>query len=198
MTDKSAEDVLSFWFGPTEPTPSELAARWFRKDVQFDAEIRSRFNDCYERARMGALQNWTTTANGRLALIILLDQFPRNMFRGSARMFESDSLALREAEAGVAKRDDERLSVDGKSFLYMPFMHAEDLTSQDRCVGLFRTMARHLQGDARTRVENSLDFAIRHRDIIKRFGRFPHRNALLGRTSTTEELQFLEEPGSSF
>jgi len=195
------EAVLTFWFGEEGPeavAPDATAARWFQKDEAFDETIRTRFGDLYEAARTGALDGWASTARGRLALLIVLDQFPRNLFRGTRRAFESDARALALASEGVALGHDRAFAVDGRSFFYMPLMHAEDRLAQQRCVDLFTALRDEMQGVARDRAERSLDFAIRHRDIVERFGRFPHRNQALGRTSTPEELAFLKEPGSSF
>ncbi len=175
----SPGDVLTFWFA--DP------GRWWKKDPAFDAEIRGRFLTLHDAARRGACDDWLDTPRGTLAYIVLLDQFSRNMFRGSARMFESDARALSAARHAVDRGFDRDLSRDERMFLYMPFMHSEDIADQDRCVGLFGSA---LQGQ--------LGYAEQHRDIVRRFGRFPHRNALLGRQSTSEELEFLKQPGSSF
>ena len=194
-------DVLSFWFGPRgleEGSDQATMARWFTKDPAFDEEIRSRFGGLYEQARAGALDGWAVDPTGRLALVIVLDQFPRNMFRGTGRMFESDAKALRLAREGIVLGHDQALGPDPRSFLYMPLMHAEDLPTQEECVELFGQLRDETSGTARERAALSLDFARRHRDIVKRFGHFPHRNALLGRDSSPEERAFLEQPGSSF
>lgn len=174
----SIDDVLAFWF--TDP------ARWWKKDPAFDAEVRDRFLELHAAVQSDEREDWLETPRGSLAYVIVLDQFSRNMFRGSARMFEADARALAAARRAVDGGFDRELSAKEREFLYMPFMHSEAIADQDRCVGLFAST-----GD-------SLRYAEAHRDIIRRFGRFPHRNALLGRPSTPEELEFLKQPGSSF
>jgi uncharacterized protein (DUF924 family) len=175
------DDVLGFWFGQ----PPE---RWFRKDPVFDQEIRARFTALHGELGLGEHDDWLATPRGRLAAIIVLDQFSRNMFRDTPGMFDSDARALAIALEGLARGDDRALGDAERQFFYMPLMHAEDLACQDRCVELFAAA-----GNA-----NALRFAELHRDIVRRFGRFPHRNALLGRSSTPEEVEFLTQPGSSF
>jgi len=175
----SIDDVLSFWFA--DP------GRWWKKDPAFDAEIRDRFLALHDAVERGERDDWLETPRGALAHVIVLDQFSRNMFRDSARMFESDARALGAARRALERGFDRGLSGDERMFLCMPFMHSEDIADQDRCVGLFGSA---LQGYLR--------YAEQHRDIIRRFGRFPHRNALLARQSTPEELEFLKQSGSSF
>jgi uncharacterized protein (DUF924 family) len=175
----SIEDVLTFWFA--DP------GRWWKRDAAFDAQIRSRFLALHDAVERDERDDWLETARGALAYVIVLDQFSRNMFRDSARMFESDARALAAARRALDRAFDRGLSGDERMFLYMPFMHSEDIADQDRGVGLF--------GSA---LQDYLSFAEQHRDIVRRFGRFPHRNALLGRQSTSEELEFLKQPGSSF
>lgn len=168
-------DVVAFW---REAGPE----RWFAKDDGFDAECRARFLDAWERAARGELDGWGATAEGALGLVILLDQMPRNMFRGDRRAWSSDAQARAAAEAAIANRFDLAVAPELRAFFYLPFEHAEDLAAQERSLALFA-----LLGDA-----DSLKWARHHHDIIARFGRFPHRNAVLGRTSTPEELAFLE------
>ena len=172
------EEVLAFWFA--DP------ARWWRKDAAFDAEIRARFEGLHGEIERGEHDDWCATARGALAYVIVLDQFSRNMFRGTARMFASDARALAAARAAIGRGDHHTLATQEQTFLYMPFMHSEELADQERAVELFGA-----RGD-------EASYAVRHRDIVRRFGRFPHRNELLGRPSTPEELAFLSEPGSSF
>jgi len=173
----TAGDVLSFW---REAGPK----RWFRKDEAFDADFRSRFLHCHEAAVRGDLDAWAADAQGALALLILLDQFPRNAFRGSARMFESDAKARPIAQAAVAAGFDAAVEADLRNFFYLPFMHSENLADQDRAVELTQALG-----------DDPLRYAILHRDIIARFGRFPHRNAVLGRATTPEEQRFLDDGG---
>ena len=173
----TAADVLDFW---REAGP----ARWFRKDSAFDEQFRDRFLGAHEAARRDELDGWASDAQGALALLILLDQFPRNAFRGTARMFESDAkareIARQAVEAGFDMQVDESL----RNFLYLPFMHSEQLADQDRAVELTRKLG-----------DEPLRYAILHREIIERFGRFPHRNPVLGRTTTPEEQRFLDDGG---
>jgi uncharacterized protein (DUF924 family) len=174
----SPEDVLAFWFA--DP------GRWWRKDAAFDAEVRGRFLGLHVAIAAGECRDWPETPRGALAYVIVLDQFSRNMFRDSARMYETDETALAAARRALDRGFDQQLSADERMFLYMPFMHSENIADQDRCVALFSPL------------EQWLRYAEQHRNIIREFGRFPHRNALLGRPSTPEELEFLTRPGSSF
>lgn len=181
MTDAnppSPADILAFW-------RDAGMSRWYIKNDAFDAEVRRRFLGLWETARAGELAEWEGTDDGALALVIVLDQFPRNMFRGDRRTFSTDEQALAVAERAIARGADTRIDPDLVEFLYVPFMHSERLADQDRCVELFRT---------RGRPEN-LKFAEIHADIIRRFGRFPHRNLLLGRTTSAEEQAFLDAGG---
>lgn len=181
--------VLDFWFGAPEPDIfGERRECWFKVDPEFDAQIRSQFEEAVETAADGGHDPLARTAEGALALIILLDQFPRNLYRGSARAFATDPKALALARAAIAAGHDRKLNTVQRCFVYLPFEHSEDLADQNESVRLFEAL-----GDA-----EFLDFAIQHRDIIARFGRFPHRNAILGRDSTAAEKTFLEQPGSSF
>ncbi|MDP8949687.1 MAG: DUF924 domain-containing protein [Actinomycetota bacterium] len=182
-----AEEVLSFWFGREgEPGYGEFREAWFRKDPEFDRLVRDRFEALYEAAAAGELDDWREEARSCLALVIVLDQFPRNMFRGDPRSYATDRKAQETAEYAVDRALDRELPEFQRAFLYMPFMHSEDLDHQRRSVELFRGL-----GD-------SSDYAVRHMEIIERFGRFPHRNEVLGRRTTPEEAEFLTQPGSSF
>jgi uncharacterized protein (DUF924 family) len=175
----SIDEVLTFWFADS--------GRWWKKDPAFDAEIRDRFLELRGAVLRGEREDWVETPRGTLAYVIVLDQFSRNMFRDSARMFEADPRAVSAARRALDCGFDHGLSGDERMFLCMPFMHSEDIADQDRCVRLFAAGLRKW-----------LPYAEQHRDIIRRFGRFPHRNALLGRPSSSEELDFLKQPGSSF
>jgi uncharacterized protein (DUF924 family) len=195
------EDVLSFWFGVLDAlgcAAPEKSAQWWRKDDAFDAAVRERFLALHGAAARGECDSWQATARGSLALIVVLDQFPRNMFRGTAQSFATDELALAATLAGLERGQDRELAFAEIGFFYMPLMHSEQLGMQDRCVALFDALAREAAPPLREQARNSLDYAERHRAIVRRFRRFPHRNALLGRTSTAEELEFLTQPGSSF
>lgn len=176
-------EVLDFWFGPG------MQERWFEKDPAFDAEVRARLGAPRERAAVGALGAWRDRAEGCLALIVLLDQVPRNLFRDRARAFVTDAAARELTGHALAQGFDAALTQDQRGFLYMPLEHSESLGDQETSVRL--TAA--LDEDPAWH-----DYAVRHRDIIARFGRFPHRNAALGRPSTPEERAFLAQPNSAF
>ncbi len=186
----SARDVLAFWFG--EPPAAEPRPEWFRKDAAFDGAIARRFGPTLDAALAGGLRAWDATPAGALARIVVLDQFTRNAFRDTPRAFAGDALALAAAQALVDAGGDRELAPLQRWFAYLPFEHAEDLAQQRRALQLFGALAdAHPQADAR-------EWAQKHHDVIARFGRFPHRNAILGRASTPEELAFLAQPGSRF
>jgi uncharacterized protein (DUF924 family) len=174
----SAADVVSFWqkAGPD---------RWFKKDTAFDDEIRERFLATHEAAAAAQLSDWERGPQGALALLILLDQFPRNMFRGEARAFATDPLARAIAAGAIVRGFDSRVSKQLRNFFYLPFEHSEDLADQERCIAFNKAA-----GDA-----ENLKWAELHADIIRRFGRFPHRNTALGRATTPEEQAFLDGGG---
>ena len=176
----SAEIVLAFW---REAGPD----KWFNKDAAFDEDILRRFLETYEAAAASQLADWEATPEGALALTVVLDQLPRNMFRGSARAFAADPLARAVADRALARGFDQRIAMPERQFFYLPFEHAETLPDQERCVALFRAC-----GDA-----EALKWAELHADIVRQFGRFPHRNAVLGRATTPEEQAFLDDGGFS-
>ncbi|MGE3986700.1 DUF924 family protein [Pseudorhodoplanes sp.] len=179
MTEiKSASDVLAFWkdAGPD---------KWYKKDETFDRAIRDDFLATYEAAAAGRLSSWESAPDSALALVIVLDQFPRNMFRGSPRAFAADERARNVAGAAISQGFDESVGKELRAFFYLPLMHSEDIEDQERCVELCRAL-----GD-----ENNLKYAELHADIIRRFGRFPHRNPVLNRDTTPEEQAFLESGG---
>jgi uncharacterized protein (DUF924 family) len=187
----TSAEVLLFWFGP--PTERGKAhKRWFVKSEAFDREVRERFLALYEEAAAGKLAHLKESATDCLALIVMLDQFPRNMFRGTARSFATDPLALEAARHAVDRGFDRTMLPVERLFVYLPFEHSEVLADQDRSCDLTRAL------DAYPETNDVYRYALAHRDIIRRFGRFPHRNAILGRGSTPEELEFLKGPGSSF
>jgi uncharacterized protein (DUF924 family) len=189
-----AQDVLDFWFGPAgSPVHGTQRKEWFTKDDAFDRTIHDRFGATVERALRGELTAWADEPRSALARILILDQFTRNVFRGTPRAFAGDGQALAAASAMVGARQDEALPAFMRSFAYMPFEHAEGLAMQDEAVRLFTRLAA-----AEPACASMLDYAHRHRSVIGRFGRFPHRNAVLGRLSTAEELAYLKEPGSGF
>ncbi|MBM3543596.1 MAG: DUF924 domain-containing protein [Alphaproteobacteria bacterium] len=177
MISETIDDVVRFWF--EELTPKN----WFRRDTIVDAAIKVRFGEIYEQLKEGVPDDWLSSPEGFLAAIIVLDQFPRNMFRDDARAFATDEEALTLAKRAIAQGLDERLAPKERAFLYMPFQHAEDAKDQARSAGLFTALGNPY----------NLDFALRHQAVIDRFGRFPHRNQVLGRSSTTEEMAFLEK-----
>lgn len=170
-----ANEIVTFW---REAGPE----RWFGKDGAFDAIIAERFGDTYRAARQGEFDDWETSPEGSLALLILLDQFPRNMFRATPDAYRTDATAVLLAERAIERGHDKAVAPELRRFFYLPFMHAEDLAAQERSVALYEAA-----GDA-----DSVTWARHHRDIVARFGRFPHRNLILGRESTPEELAFLE------
>ena len=195
------ETVLEFWFGSLDArgrADEEHSRRWYEKDAAFDAQIKTRFGELHSAALRGERDAWLATSRGRLALVIVLDQFSRNMFRGDRLSFVGDERALAAALEGVVQGLDEPLALDERMFLYMPFMHSEVLEHQRRCVELFSALLEAQSEESREYLSRALGFARRHYDIVERFGRFPHRNAMLGRSSTPEELEFLKQPGSSF
>jgi uncharacterized protein (DUF924 family) len=197
----SHETVHRFWFGEIDASGRADAARaqrWFNGGAEFDAAIRDRFLALHGEIAAGGHRDWLVTPRGRLALVIVLDQFSRNMFRGTAQMFAYDGRALELALDGIGQGEDRQLAIDERGFLYMPLMHCERLSVQERCVDLFATFAGEAPEESKESVARSLNYAERHRDIIRRFARFPHRNATLGRESTPEELEFLKQAGSSF
>jgi uncharacterized protein (DUF924 family) len=172
------DSILDFWFGQDRKA-------WFEKNPAFDEDIRKRFLALFESAAAGALRHWVNAPRSALALVILLDQMPRNMFRGAPRAFATDPLALDAARAIVAHGWDQGFNADERIFAYLPFEHSESLEDQQTSMRLF-------EGNP------NFEWARRHWEIIRRFGRFPHRNAILGRESTPEEIEFLKTPGSGF
>jgi uncharacterized protein (DUF924 family) len=174
----TAEEVLAFWraAGPE---------KWFEKDAAFDQEIATRFGDVWEAAAAGKLAGWEALPQSALALVIVLDQFTRNMFRGQRRCYDCDALARAVAQRALARRFDQKVAYADRQFLYLPFMHSEDLSDQERCLDLARAY-----GD-----EEFTRFADQHAGLIRRFGRFPHRNRVLGRATTPDEQAFLDAGG---
>ena len=170
-------DIITFWrsAGPD---------KWYAKDDTFDQELRDRFMDTWEAARDGKLGAWQDSDEGALALLIVLDQFPRNMFRNDARAFSTDALARSVATRAIAESRDRRTEQEMRAFMYLPFEHSEDITDQERSIALFKSLS-----------ADSLKWAVLHADIIRKFGRFPHRNAVLGRATTPEEAAFLDDGG---
>ncbi|NHZ78096.1 DUF924 family protein [Massilia sp. CCM 8695] len=191
----TAQDILDFWFLPAHhPDHGKARDVWFRKSDAFDAEVAERFGPLLEHALAGGLRDWDDEgAQGALARIVLLDQLTRNAWRGQPASFSGDALALAAALRLVDSGADQTLTPLQRWFVYMPFEHAEDARMQERAVLLFAGLAQY--GGA---FEGALDYAHRHRGVIARFGRFPHRNAILGRASTLDEIDYLKQPGSGF
>ncbi len=193
MLGAVVDEVLEFWFGQLDEngfSESARQARWFVQDDEFDAEIRRRFQPLIEQAERGGLDQWLEQSRTCLAFAIVTDQFPRNVYRGSSKAFATDTLALSAVKKGIRAGFDKVLTLEERGFFYLPFEHSEDLIDQHTSVGLFTQLRddtmpglRHLTGD-------KLKYAHQHRDIIERFGRFPHRNRVLSRTSSAEEEQF--------
>lgn len=203
MTDApiSPEEVLRFWFlEAVDPTGSidDWNQVWFGGGEGFDEVIRSRFAHLPDSARRGELDAWRAEARSALALVLVLDQFPRNIFRGSGRCFAYDGLALDVARASVERGDDRTIEPIEAAFVYMPFEHAEDIEAQRRCVTMFEQLVDRVPADQKAAFEEYLSYAIRHHDVIERFGRFPHRNEQLGRTMTAEERNYLDSGGDTF
>ncbi len=193
MSARSWAEVLAFWFGaPDSPEFGRNRKCWFEKSADFDALVRDRFLETYENAAGGKLEAWTARPLAALALVVTLDQFPRNMFRGTARAFATDPRALAVARGMIASGFDAALLPVQRTFVYLPFEHAEDLDAQHEALRRFERLASETASAGVTR------YAMLHYAIVRRFGRFPHRNAVLGRESTPDELAFLSRPGSSF
>ena len=178
----NANDILKFWFTEIEQS------QWFMANADFDKVIEERFIGIHQQAKRGELFSWRTTGKGRLAEIIILDQFSRNIFRNDAQAFSSDSLALVLAQESISLAADQELTPIERGFLYMPFMHSESLIIHDVAVALYQANG----------VQANLDFEIKHKAIIEKFGRYPHRNKILNRESSKAEIEFLTQAGSSF
>jgi len=195
------DDVLDFWFGPLDEhgyADSEHAARWWKKDPAFDQEVRRRFGELHRAIGSRQHDDWLAGPRGRLAQVVALDQFSRNMHRDTAAMFASDPRALELALDGIARGEDRLLPCDQRAFMYLPLVHSEELAHQQRAVALLGELRDAAPPSARDRIAAFARAAEMHRDIVARFGRFPHRNALLGRASTADEEAFLAQPGSRF
>lgn len=189
-------EILEFWFGTLDPAHISYASGrkiWFGKNAEFDNAIRQQFLATYQQAINHQLDDWAETPFGALALVLVLDQFPRNMFRHTPQAFASDAQAQQVAKRAIARGFDQALHPVQRIFMYLPLEHSEALTDQQQSVELFSTLS-----TSYAEVMDTLDYAHRHRAVIEQFGRFPHRNAALSRESTVAELEFLKQPGSSF
>lgn len=197
----TSDDILDFWFGPPGSN-AEIAARqgklWFGKSAANDQAVIERFSGTLIDAAAGRLDHWIATPRGRLALVIVLDQFPHHIHRDRPQAFATDPQALALGLAALETGEDRALMPVERVFLYLPLEHAESLAMQARAVELFEALAAEAAADERTLFDNFLDYAHKHLDVVARFGRFPHRNAILGRPSTPKEIEFLKQPGSRF
>ena len=194
MIGLNAQAVLDFWFGAAgSPEWDTVRPLWFTKSDATDRAIAQRFAAQIDAALLGRYGEWSRQPDSALAQIVLLDQFTRNVFRGTPRAFAGDARALAAARVMVQARHDDALAPVRRAFVYLPFEHAEDMGAQDEAVRLFTRLA-----EAAPETHNMLDYAHKHRAVIERFGRFPHRNAILSRPSTAQELAFLQEPGAGF
>jgi len=196
-----AQGVLNFWFGPLndvgQASPDKVK-RWFIKDDAFDKEIRKHFEEYLQPAAWGALDRWNLADTGRVALLVLLDQFPRNVYRNDPKAFYFDRKALHLSLESITSQHFLRVPTSYGYFCLMPTMHAESLEAQETGIEAFHRLAAAAPLELQETVANGLIYAIKHRDIIARFGRFPHRNEILGRETSAEEAEFLQQPGSSF
>ncbi len=189
--------ILDFWFGEIKDglTVEDRNKFWFMPNVNVDNTIRDKFEDLVTQAGSEKLKSWQSTARGSLALIILLDQFTRNIYRGKPDAFQYDSIARRICTEGIKNGTDKKLEIIERCFYYLPLEHSENLEDQDRCVKLFEELLVRVGKSKITLIKNSLDYAVLHRSIIEEFGRFPHRNKILNRESTQQELDFLLKQG---
>ncbi|HUL06512.1 MAG TPA: DUF924 family protein [Candidatus Acidoferrum sp.] len=185
-------EVLEFWFS------EQSRPLWFERNAAFDEEIRSRFGANVAAACLGDLDYWVRAVDSSLALVLLLDQFPRNIHRGTLRAYAGDARARDIADTAIERSFDRRTALERRFFFYLPFEHSENPKDQARSVALFRRWAEEHRGDARERALDQMKYVLRHQEIVQRFGRFPHRNTVLGRESTPDEIAFLKEPNSAF
>lgn len=198
---ESPETICEFWFGSSQDdldVAQQRSKLWWSKDPDVDTEIKARFSSYLSKAASGELETWQQTPLGILALILLTDQFSRNMHRGTAQAFAYDAIARSFCKQGLKDDTDQSLRPIQRVFFYLPLEHSESLADQEHCLQLFQRLAADCEPRSLSTFERYIDFAIRHRDIINRFGRFPHRNAILDRDSTQAEIEFLKTPGSSF
>lgn len=193
------DEIISFWFDHPEVKKGGHAPMWWKKDPEVDAEIQQRFEDDVEKAKAGGYDDWVGTPEGVLALVLLLDQFTRNIYRDSPEAFSGDELALRVSRSAVEQNLDLELPLLQRAFLYMPLEHAEDDAAQEESIAAFkRLVADAADTPYAEAAEGFLEFAHSHKVIIDHYGRYPHRNEILGRESTPEEIEFLKQPNSSF
>jgi len=201
MSDPTHSTVLDFWFDGALNNSDAAVARvsaWFKQSDDFDAKIAHRFGDLPQAARLGRLNHWLHSSEGTLAMILVLDQFPRNLFRDNPRAFAYDAFALSHAEKAIEQQYDRQLHPLAASFVYLPFEHAEHLPTQNRSVALYEDLLKRAPSDLYPLFEQFVDYAHSHRQVIERFGRFPHRNTVLGRSPTEEELDYLASGGETY
>jgi uncharacterized protein (DUF924 family) len=201
MVTVKPEEILEFWFGNALTSPEQVGPRselWFSQNDEFDSQIQHRFDSLPEQAARGELDAWRGEGSSALALVLVLDQFPRNLYRHSARAFEFDPPAREVALESISRGFDEALHPLQAAFLYLPLEHAEDIGLQERSVQLIEQLTARAPAGLRPRFEQFTTYARRHRDVIHRFGRFPHRNGLLNRKSTPAEIVYLESGGDTF
>lgn len=193
--------ILDFWFGESLDDVQiieQKSSLWWRKDEDLDREIESVFSTVLESLIAGQLSAWKQDAESLLAMIILADQFSRNIYRNKEKAFTQDELALALTLEGLESRIDLELGIVQRIFFYMPLEHSESMSMQDRSVEMFEQLCESAPEDIRQEIAGNLDYAIKHREVIEKFGRFPHRNAILGRESRPEEIEYLKQPGSGF
>jgi uncharacterized protein (DUF924 family) len=198
---EQAESILEYWFGTEADdlvAANQHAALWWKKNPKIDEEIRDRFASLLDAAANGNLDDWLTDPHGRLAMIILVDQFSRNMYRDTPRSFAFDAFSQNWCKSGLDSGADRLLRPIERVFFNLPLEHSESLQDQQRSVALSKELAESVPDAHRELFDGFLNYAVRHCEIVQRFGRFPHRNAILGRESTDEEIAFLQQPGSSF
>jgi uncharacterized protein (DUF924 family) len=195
------EEIVAYWLGDLDEqglASAENVKKWWTKSAALDAEIRERFGGDHAAIMADEREAWLDSARSRLAYILVLDQFSRNMFRDTAEMYAGDERGLRAVKDGFERGHDVELQIHERVFMYMPLMHSEALADQDLCVEKFEALSASLDGDAFERIDKNRHYAVVHRDIVAEWGRFPHRNAIVGRDTTPEEAAFLKKPGSSF
>jgi len=199
--NETIDSVIRYWFGESNLSTDINAEKkrfWWSKNNEVDAEITDRFSELVETVASGELDHWNESESGLLASIICTDQFPRNIYRGQSRSFSYDQIALRFAKQAVAMGFDRKLTLIKRVFIYMPFEHSEEISHQQQAVQLMQSLLDQSAVEEEDMFVGFLNFAKRHHDVIAEFGRFPHRNEILGRESTEEEVEFLQQPGSSF
>lgn len=201
FADVTPHQVLDFWFGPlnsAQDYPTDKVKAWFIKDANFDNTIRVQFEDSIQAAAKGNLDHWKATPEGNLALIVLLDQMTRNIYRNTPEAFAYDPIAQEITLTAIKNGDDQKVLPLQRVFFYMPLEHAENLDLQNQSVAAFKRLVDTVPSEVQHHFKSFYEYAIAHQRIIERFGRFPHRNQILDRDPTTEEIKFLKQPGSSF